>query len=154
MGDTHTHTYTGGWGAETQTERETGSTQGAWCGTQSRVSKIRPWAEGGAKPLSHRLPWTLLFNDKLILVSSLGPYVSQSCITCEVYQGKRRLFHAKVLTVASSLLSAFTTLVLLPFPFAQLSGFMGCVILNDGIFIITKGCQGPWTSIVSSLDIF
>ena len=27
--------------------------QGAWRGTRSRVSRIRPWAEGGAKPLSH-----------------------------------------------------------------------------------------------------
>ena len=28
--------------------------QGAWRGTQSRVSRITPWTEGGAKPLSHR----------------------------------------------------------------------------------------------------
>ena len=34
--------------AETQAEGEAGSTQGA------QVSGIRPWAEGGAKPLSHR----------------------------------------------------------------------------------------------------
>ena len=39
--------------AETQAEGEAGSTQGAQCGTGSRVSRIRPWAEGGAKPLSH-----------------------------------------------------------------------------------------------------
>ena len=26
---------------------------GARCGTQSWVSRITPWAEGGAKPLSH-----------------------------------------------------------------------------------------------------
>ena len=39
--------------AETQAEGEAGSTQGARCGTQSRVSRITPWAEGGAKPLSH-----------------------------------------------------------------------------------------------------
>ena len=42
---------------ETETEREregeTGSRQGARCGTLSGVSRIRPWAEGGAKPLSH-----------------------------------------------------------------------------------------------------
>ena len=30
------------------------SMQGAWRGTRSRVSRIMPWAEGGAKPLSHR----------------------------------------------------------------------------------------------------
>ena len=38
--------------AETQAEGEAGSMQGAQHGTQSRVSRIRPWAEGGAKPLS------------------------------------------------------------------------------------------------------
>ena len=32
---------------------EAGSMQGARCGTRSRVSRIRPWVEGGAKPLSH-----------------------------------------------------------------------------------------------------
>ena len=39
--------------AETQAEREVGPMQGARRGAQSRVSWIRPWAEGGAKPLSH-----------------------------------------------------------------------------------------------------
>ena len=39
--------------AETQPEGEAGSTQGAQRGTQSRVSRIRPWAEGSAKLLSH-----------------------------------------------------------------------------------------------------
>ena len=38
---------------ETQAEGEAGVTQGARRGTQSQVSRIRPWAEGGAKPLSH-----------------------------------------------------------------------------------------------------
>ena len=41
--------------AETQAEGgEAGSMQGARCGTRSLDSGIRPWAEGGAKPLSHR----------------------------------------------------------------------------------------------------
>ena len=40
--------------AETQAEGEAGSTQGAQRGTRSSVSRIRPWAEGGAKPLSHQ----------------------------------------------------------------------------------------------------
>ena len=40
-------------GAETQAEGEAGSMQGARRGTRSPVSRIRPWAEGGAKPLSH-----------------------------------------------------------------------------------------------------
>ena len=39
--------------AETQAEGEAGSMQGARQGTRSWVSRITPWAEGGAKPLSH-----------------------------------------------------------------------------------------------------
>ena len=39
--------------AETQAEGEAGPMQGAQYGTRSQVSRIRPWAEGGAKPLSH-----------------------------------------------------------------------------------------------------
>ena len=39
--------------AETPAEGEAGSMQGARCGTRYRVSRITPWAEGGAKPLSH-----------------------------------------------------------------------------------------------------
>ena len=39
---------------ETQAEGEAGSMQGARRGTRSRVSRITPWAEGNAKPLSHR----------------------------------------------------------------------------------------------------
>ena len=37
--------------AETQAEGEAGSMQGARRGTPSWVSRITPWAEGGAKPL-------------------------------------------------------------------------------------------------------
>ena len=44
----HTHRE-----AETQTEGEAGSMQGARRGTRSLVSSIRPWAEGGTKSLSH-----------------------------------------------------------------------------------------------------
>ena len=39
--------------AETQAERKAGSMQEAQCGTQSRVSRITPWAESSTKPLSH-----------------------------------------------------------------------------------------------------
>ena len=39
--------------AETQAEGEAGSMQGARRGIQFQISRIRPWAEGGAKPLSH-----------------------------------------------------------------------------------------------------
>ena len=38
---------------ETQAEGEAGSMQVAQCGTQSQIPRIRPWAEGGAKLLSH-----------------------------------------------------------------------------------------------------
>ena len=40
--------------AETQAEGEAGSMQGARRGTPIRVSRIRPRAAGGAKPLRHR----------------------------------------------------------------------------------------------------
>ena len=36
--------------AETQSEGEAGSMQAARCGTQSRVSRITPWAEGSRSP--------------------------------------------------------------------------------------------------------
>ena len=39
--------------AKTQAEGEAGSMQGARHGTPSQVSRIMPWAEGGAKPPSH-----------------------------------------------------------------------------------------------------
>ena len=39
--------------AETRAEGEGGSMQGARRGTRTQVSRIMPWAEGGAKPLSH-----------------------------------------------------------------------------------------------------
>ena len=65
---------------DTQREREaeTGkgkavSMQGAHRGTRSRVSRIRPWAEGGAKPLSHPgLPGMCLF--KLLTVGNSAGY--------------------------------------------------------------------------------
>ena len=37
---------------ETEAEGEAGFPQGARRGTQSQVSRIMPWAEGSAKPLS------------------------------------------------------------------------------------------------------
>ena len=39
--------------SETQAEAEAGSLQGARCGTRSQISRIRPWAEDGAKLPSH-----------------------------------------------------------------------------------------------------
>ena len=52
---------------EREAEGEAGSMQGAWHGTQSQVSRITPWAEGGAKPLSH-LGWPLPSTLKPILL--------------------------------------------------------------------------------------
>ena len=49
--------------AETQAEGEAGSMQGAQRGTQSQVSRITPWAEDGAKLLSHLgCPKMFFFN--------------------------------------------------------------------------------------------
>ena len=39
---------------ESEAEGEAGSMQGARHGTQSRVSRTTPQAEGGAKPLGHQ----------------------------------------------------------------------------------------------------
>ena len=39
--------------AETRAEGEAGSMQRARRGTRSPVSRIMPWADGSAKPLSH-----------------------------------------------------------------------------------------------------
>ena len=43
-----------------QAEGEAGSVWGAWRETWPRVSRIMPWAEGSAKPLSH---WAALLKD-------------------------------------------------------------------------------------------
>ena len=48
--------------AETQAEGEAGSMQGAYPGTQSRVSRITPWAADGAKLLRHRAALTNIFD--------------------------------------------------------------------------------------------
>ena len=54
--------------AETQAEGEAGSMQGALRGTRSHVSRITPWAEGGARPLSHLgLPGWTLFIERMLL---------------------------------------------------------------------------------------
>ena len=58
--------------AETQTEREAGSMQGAPCGTRSWVSRITPWAEGGAKPLSHRAAHQFHFHVHVVFGTELS----------------------------------------------------------------------------------
>ena len=52
--------------AETQAEEEAGSMQGARHGTQSWVSRIRPWTEGDTKPLS--CPLSVFFREMSIHV--------------------------------------------------------------------------------------
>ena len=69
----------------TQAEGEAGSTQGARRGTRSGVSRITPWAEGGAKPLSHPgIPGT---NNLKICVESEKTPNSQGNIEKE-YQSQ------------------------------------------------------------------
>ena len=53
---------------KTQADGDAGSMQGAWHGTRSWVSRIRPWAEGGAKPLSH--PGCIFFFFKILFIYS------------------------------------------------------------------------------------
>ena len=48
--------------------------QGARCGTRSRDPGVTSWAEGGAKPLSPRLPGPFLIKHFL---SPLGTVTSQ-----------------------------------------------------------------------------
>ena len=62
-------------GAQTQAEGEAGSLQGARPGTRSQVSRTTPWAEGGAKPLSHAgCPRNLAYGDTALLGC-----ISESC---------------------------------------------------------------------------
>ena len=69
------------WQRETETETQAGSMQGNWRGTQSRVSRIRPWAEGGAKPLSHPgCPKTQSWTELVCLVFWRG--LGLSCLQC------------------------------------------------------------------------
>ena len=65
---------------EREAEGEVGSMQGARRGTRSRVSRITPWAEGGAKLLSHPgcpiVLDLLRFSFQSILVIYLQNYYS------------------------------------------------------------------------------
>ena len=57
---------------QAQAEGEAGSMQGARRGTRSPVSRITPWAKGGAKPLGH-----LGCPPEEILIQSFSPTLSQ-----------------------------------------------------------------------------
>ena len=55
-------------GAETQAEEEAGSMQGAQRGTWSWVSRITPWIEGSAKPLSYPgCPTLAIFKKQFVM---------------------------------------------------------------------------------------
>ena len=67
--------------AETQAEEEASSMQGTRRGTWSWVFRIRPWAEGGTKPLNHpgcpmsdKFYKTLWFFSCEIFLSFLGKF--------------------------------------------------------------------------------
>ena len=57
--------------AETQAEGEAGSMQEVRHGTRSRVSRITPWAEGSAKPLSH-------LGCPVVVFKRRSPYLSET----------------------------------------------------------------------------
>ena len=56
---------------ERQAEGEAGFMQGTQRGTPSQISRIRPWAEGGAKPLSHPgYPQIIVFESETVAICS------------------------------------------------------------------------------------
>lgn len=92
-----------------------------------------------------------LLMHTLTQVPSLGPCVSQSRITCEISWGKRR--RPRTLAVALSLLPLLLPpCALLPFPYAQLSGFMGYIILMP--YQRAVGDCGEHLYVVGSLHTF
>ena len=72
--------------AETEAEGEAGSMQGAQHGTRSRVSRIMPWSEGSAKPLSHLgCPNCILYffngeKKKILLKYNIEKLRNHECI--------------------------------------------------------------------------
>ena len=68
---------------DTQAEGEAGSMQGARCGTGSWDSRIRPWAEGSTKLLSHpEIPKFLKLRDILKILYKQG---KSRCLRRECY---------------------------------------------------------------------
>ena len=110
--------------AETQAEGDTGSMQGARCGTRSRVSRIRPWAEGGAKPLSPpRLPNISYLDRK--------------------FQRKKMFKCPKLVKMK------YGMLILLIFPYTQKIFFL-CTFVSflvfDGLWYDLHIHPSPWVS--------
>ena len=80
--------------------------QGAQCGTRSQVSRIRPWADSGAKPLSHPgCPLSLLLDSILTSIAlrsrSLGDaspndaVINGEMMGSEKQSGERRELYKK-----------------------------------------------------------
>ncbi|CAD7679420.1 unnamed protein product [Nyctereutes procyonoides] len=86
--------------AETQAEGEAGSMQGARWGTRSLVSRTTPWAEGGAKPLSHMGPWKNqgTLEDYVRLCADIGPSYLQGVTLAAAFKGiPPAKLHAQIL---------------------------------------------------------
>ena len=71
----------------TQAEGEAGSMQGARCRTRSLDPRITPWAEGGAKPLSHpgcpilgSLHYLILFYKRFIYLKERERKRERECM--------------------------------------------------------------------------
>ena len=63
--------------------RKTGSMQGACCGTLFLISRIRPWAKGGAKQLTH-LGTPISIFEQIICIrktASRAHHTNDTCVT-------------------------------------------------------------------------
>ena len=82
--------------AETQAEGEAGSVQGPQRGTRSGISRITPWDEGRAKPLSHPGCPTYEFLCGHRFSFLLGKYVRVGLLGCSVSVRLTRREAAKI----------------------------------------------------------
>ena len=76
--------------AEAQAEGEAGSMQGVGLGTRSGVSRIMPWAEGGAKPLNHPgYPLSYIINEDIDLFNA------ETSFQCTAMKKKMRFLSSR-----------------------------------------------------------
>ena len=74
--------------AETQAEGEAGSMQGARRGTQSQVSKIRPWAKGRCSTaVPPRDPHAMTFKFCFHVLALMWEFFLRSLCVASVYPG-------------------------------------------------------------------